>query len=133
MRSDDGVGSYIFSKVISSKFLKVVNAGYTPENIIDKVTELSPKRIIIIDAADFGGFPGEVRVIDSEHIPEASLSTHAVSLKVIAKILFEDTRADIIFIGIQPKNVALGEELSPEVSASADGIINYLKKEFSNA
>jgi len=133
LRSDDGVGHYIFSNIISTEFLKVIDAGYTPENIIDEVVNISPKRIIIIDAADFDGFPGEVKVIDSEHISEASLSTHAVSLKVVAKILFEDTKADIAFIGIQPKNVALGEGLSPEVFASAGSIIDYLRKEFSNA
>ena len=133
LRSDDGVGPYISSKISSSEFLKVIDAGYTPEDIIDEVTELIPKRIIIIDAADFGGASGEIRIIDSAHIPESSLSTHAISLRVITKILSEDTKADIIFIGIQPKSVALGEGLSLSVRASADKIINYLRKEFVNA
>lgn len=133
LRSDDGVGPYIFSKINSSKFLKVVNAAYTPENIIDEVTELSPKRIIIIDAADFGGIAGEIRIVDSDHIPEKGLSTHSISLKIIAAILFEDTKADIIFIGIQPKSIILAEGLSFEVSKAANDIISYLKKEFIGA
>jgi len=126
LRSDDGAGPYIFSKLEADGPLKVINAGFAPENIIDEVIEIKPDRIVIIDAADFGGFPGEIRMVSAEDIPEISLSTHMVSLKVIAKILSEDTKAEILFLGIQPKSVSLGEGLSKEVKSSADEIIDYL-------
>ncbi|MHB8154765.1 MAG: hydrogenase 3 maturation endopeptidase HyCI [Candidatus Omnitrophota bacterium] len=129
-RADDGVGPYIASGLRQSIKLSVINAGYAPENIIDQAVKLSAQRIIFIDAADFGGVPGELRLIDAEHIPESSLSTHSMPLPVISRILYEDTKAKIYFIGIQPKSVEHKEGLSCEVSSAADALIKHINQEF---
>jgi hydrogenase 3 maturation protease len=133
LRSDDGVGPYIASYLKNTEKLIVFDAGYNPENFIEETAETRPGRIIIIDAADFGGEAGEARIIDEEDIPESSLSTHAISLKVVYHILKADTGSEIKFIGIQPRQVAHGESLSPEVKAAADKIIARIKKEFTDA
>ncbi len=133
LRSDDGAGPYIASYLNNSEKLAVIDAGYDPENFIEEAAKLKPGRIVIIDAADFGGDAGEVRVISEEDIPESSLSTHAIPLKVIYHILKEDTGSEIKFIGIQPKEVSYGERLSPEVKAAADKMIAKIKKEFIDA
>ena len=133
LRSDDGVGPYIASYLNNTEKLTVFDAGYNPENFIEEAAETRPGRIIIIDAADFGGEAGEARIIDEENIPESSLSTHAIPLKVIYHILKADTASEIKFIGIQPRQVAHGESLSPEVKAAADKIISRIKKEFAGA
>ena len=128
MRRDDGVGPYIASKLSFVPNRTVMEGGMHPENQLDDITRLNPSRILILDAADFGGSPGELRLIETESIPETSLSTHAISLKVIAKILNDDTGAEIVFIGIQPQNVSFGEGLSPRVRHAADKLIQWLKK-----
>ena len=133
LRSDDGVGPYIASHLKNTKKLAVFDAGYNPENFIEEAAETRPGRIIIIDAADFGGEPGEARIISENEIPESSLSTHAIPLNVIYHILKEDTGSEIKFIGIQPKEVSHGERLSPEVKAAADKMIARITKEFTDA
>ena len=174
-RADDGVGPYIASCLRQSAKLSVIDAGCTPENIIDEVIKLfaqhaalshlgikdcqvrpvwadrpvrasaqhpalfdrpvraSAQRIIFIDAADFGGAPGELRLIDAEHIPESSLSTHSMPLPVISRILYEDTKAKIYFIGIQPKSVEHKAGLSKEVNSAADALIKHINEEFKDA
>ncbi len=132
-RADDGVGPYIASGLRQSSRLSVIDAGYTPENIIDQAIELSAQRIIFIDAADFGGAPGELRLIDGEHIPEVSLSTHSIPLPVVSRILYADTQAEIYFIGIQPKSVEYKEGLSGEVKSAADALIRHINEEFKDA
>ena len=133
LRSDDGVGPYIASHLKNTGKLIVFDAGYDPENFIGKAAETGPGRIIIIDAADFGGEAGEARIIGEEDIPESSLSTHAIPLKVVYHILKADTGSEIKFIGIQPKEVSHGERLSPEVKAAADKMIARITKEFTDA
>ncbi|MFH0917819.1 MAG: hydrogenase 3 maturation endopeptidase HyCI [Candidatus Omnitrophota bacterium] len=132
-RADDGVGPYIGAGLKQSAKLSVIDAGSTPENIMDQAIKLSPERIIFIDAADFGGVPGELRLIDAEHIPQASLSTHSVPLSVVSRILHEDTLAKIYFIGIQPKSVEHQDGLSKEVSLAADALIRHVNEEFKDA
>ena len=146
-RADDGVGPYIAVGLKQSAKLSVIDAGYTPENIIDQAIKLlaqrritasqigpgAPGRIIFIDAADFGGSSGELRLIDAQHIPEVSLSTHSMPLSVISRILYEDTQAKIYFIGIQPKSVEHQEGLSYEVKLAADALIKHINQEFKDA
>lgn len=132
-RADDGVGPYIASCLRQSLRLSVIDAGFTPENIIDDVIKLFAQRIIFIDAADFDGVPGELRLIDSEHIPETSLSTHSMPLPVVSRILYEDTKAQIYFIGIQPKSVEYRQGLSGEVKSAADELIKHINQEFKDA
>ncbi|MBN2483378.1 MAG: hydrogenase maturation peptidase HycI [Candidatus Omnitrophica bacterium] len=133
LRSDDGVGPYISSVLENLKDLSVIAAGQNPENVIDKVAGLRPARILIIDAADFGKNPGYTQIVDREHIPETSVSTHAISLKVIAHLIEEDTGVAVEFLGIQPQSVELKEGLSPQVKETADAIIAVIRKEFSHA
>jgi hydrogenase maturation protease HycI len=132
-RADDGVGPYIASVLKSSAKLSVIDAGSAPENVIDQATKLAPGRIIFIDAADFGGTPGELRLIDVEQIPESSLSTHSVPLPVVSRILHEDTLAEVYFIGIQPKSVERKEQLSKEVSLAVDTLVKHINEKFKDA
>ncbi|MBN2145579.1 MAG: hydrogenase maturation peptidase HycI [Candidatus Aureabacteria bacterium] len=129
LRSDDGAGPYMASKLHSASNVKIIDGGMHPENSIEQITAWKPSIILIIDAADFGGGAGEVRIIESEAIPENSLSTHAISLKVIAKILNDDIGAKIIFIGIQPKDVSFGEGLSPEVKTASDELVEWMNRQ----
>ncbi len=129
-RSDDGVGPYLASRLAGLP-VRVVDAGHTPENIIDQVIGLKPSRIIILDAADFGGRTGEVRVIPEEAIPETTLSTHMVPMNVVSRLIKDDTGAEIVFLGIQPENVSLGEGLTPEVQEAAEQIFQTIQRAYS--
>jgi hydrogenase maturation protease HycI len=133
LRKDDGAGPYIASLIRPAGRLAVIDAQYNPENIIDEAARLKPVKMIIIDAADFGGSPGEARAIDRKHIPDSTLSTHSVPMSVVAGILEQDTGAEIVFLGIQPKDVSFGENISPEVRETADKIIKKINEEFCDA
>ncbi len=128
-RSDDGVGPYIARQINKyKKDFTILNAEDQPENIIDEATRLKPGKIVIIDAADFGGMPGEIRLIEKKDIPDTSLSTHSFSPNILAAIIEEDTGADVLFLGIQPESIRFGEGISKPVKEAAKRIIFYLEK-----
>ena len=126
MRGDDGAGEYVYQKIVPKGRLKIINAGMSPESVMDEVIEIAPCRVVFIDAADFGGRPGEIRVIDKENIPQTTLTTHNFPLSVIASIIEEETRAEVFFLGIQAKTVELKEEISEEVKAALDKLIEFI-------
>lgn len=126
LRSDDGVGPYIADCYKEKGSFTLIDAGFSPERIIEQAKELFPKKIIVIDAANFGGIPGESRIIPQETLEEVSLSTHTIPMSVIARLISEDTGAEVFFLGIQPKTVNFGEGLSPEVKKTADVIVKLL-------
>ena len=127
LRSDDGVGIYIAKQIKKcQKNIIILNADSKPEKIIDQAVQLKPQKVIIIDGADFGGRAGEIRLIKKADIPNTSLSTHSFSLNIIARIIEEDTGAEVFFLGIQPRSIRLGEELSKSVRKAAQKIISCL-------
>ncbi|MBA4349211.1 MAG: hydrogenase maturation peptidase HycI [Thermodesulfovibrio sp.] len=126
-RTDDGAGPYIAKNISKPpRNIVVLDAGDKPENVIDKAIEIRPSKTIIIDAADFGGTVGEIRLIPEDSIPDNTLTTHTFPLRIVARIIAEDTGSEVFFIGIQPRSMEFGEELSLEVKESADEIINIL-------
>ncbi|MFH1752624.1 MAG: hydrogenase 3 maturation endopeptidase HyCI [Candidatus Omnitrophota bacterium] len=133
LRSDDGVGPYIGSHLHSARDILIINAEQNPEGCIDEAVQFKPKRVLIIDAADFKGVPGEARLIDRESIPETTVSTHTIPLSVITSIIASDANAEVLFLGIQMKNAGMGEGLSREVKTTADLIIDAIQKELRDA
>ncbi len=128
LRNDDGVGPFIaagLKQFKNNKFI-LVDAGMTPENSIDEVISARPGKVVFIDAADFGGAPGEIRIVPEESISDFTLSTHVFPLSAIARIAGEDTGAAVFFICIQITNASLGETICKEVLNSARLIIDFL-------
>lgn len=126
LRSDDGAGPYIYSKISSGRKFLCLDAGDRPESIVDKATELKPERTVIIDAADFGGKPGDIRIIPEESIPDVSISTHAFPLNIIAKLIRNDTGSEVYFLGIQAGTMDFGEGLTVEVKKASDRLIDLI-------
>lgn len=128
LRSDDGVGPYIAGAISSPKReIIVLDAGDRPENILDRAVEVKPAKTIIVDAADFGGVPGELRIIPEYSIPDNPLSAHSFPLRIVARLLAEDTGSEVFFLGIQPETMAFGEGLSPKVKRAAEEIIKLIE------
>jgi len=124
LRNDDGAGPYIAQSCPT-----VIDAGEKLENIIEEIIAKHPEKVIMIDAANFGGQIGEARVIPIEKVAETTLTTHMFPIPAIARIIETDSKAKVYFIGIQGQSFELGEGLSSEVKQTCDKII----KEINNA
>jgi hydrogenase 3 maturation protease len=120
LRSDDGVGVYIAGKLGGKK---VINAGVAPENFIGKIKQMNPERIVIFDALDFGGKPGEIKIVDARKTEGLKISTHSLPLSFFCK-LFENI--EIYLVGIQPRSNEFGG-MSREVMNSARVLVKLLK------
>jgi hydrogenase 3 maturation protease len=116
---DDGVGSRIADALQPCLEFEAIDAGCVPENYLERVVGTNPDTILMIDATDFGGTPGEFRLLETENIAQSGLSTHAGSLHMLAQYLQARTGARIALLAIQPANTSAGEGMSPEVSRSA--------------
>jgi len=121
MKGDDGAGCFaaeILQKEMHKSSIKVINAENAVENYLGIIEEFKPDTVVIIDAADFGGNPGDIKIMGREEIAETTSSTHTFSLPLIIRHISSETGAKCTVIGIQPKTTAFGEELSPEVHNS---------------
>lgn len=95
------------------------------------------EKVLIIDAVDFGKDPGYIGVLRNEEIPSAlqsKLSVHNIGLSDIMFVLKLADRQppDMVLLGIQPKKIELGLELTDEISAKlpelASAAVDILKE-----
>jgi len=127
MRADDGVGPFVGERVLfRAPEHRVINAYTTPENIAQTAIDFKPDKIVLLDAAHFGGRPGEFKIIPLEQISRhAVVSTHSFPLSVTFSVVREDTGAELVALGIEPGSMEFEEGLTPEVKEAALSLIGY--------
>ena len=123
---DDGVGSCMARVLESCPEFDVVDAGFVPENHLETVARKNPDTILMIDATDFGGSPGQARLLYPDNIALSGISTHAGSLEMLAKYLHARTRARVALLAIQPVDTTEGQGLSPQVAQTARALRKLL-------
>lgn len=128
LRSDDAVG-LVLVQLMQEKVpdsVNLLNCETVPENFIGQVEAFQPTHVLLIDAAEFGGAPGDARLFSPERVVGITLSTHAISLSLLAKIIEDRTRARVRILGVQPKVLEFGETLSSELKEASKGISKAL-------
>jgi len=121
LRNDDGIGSLLVQRLKNKVPYIVYDSGPSPENYLGKIIKDKPDNIVIIDAVDFAGRPGEFRILEGNDIETINFfSTHDASISLAINYLQREIAVDIIVLGIQPKNLDFGEILSPEAQETLD-------------
>ena len=117
LKSDDNIANIVLDK-LSFKDITKIRAEITPENFITRLKKYD--EIIILDALDFGGETGDVKIFDLDEVKGVSLSTHSLPIDLLKRFL---PNSEIKVIGIQPKNIDFGEVLSSELQNRIDEIV----------
>jgi hydrogenase 3 maturation protease len=129
LKGDDGIGVFLAGElkreIGENKDIMVIGTQ-VPENFIRPILDFRPGRVVILDAADFRGRPGEFRVIKQEEIMGFLVSTHNMPLTIFLKAL-ENLKAEKTLVGVQPKGLEFGTGLSPEVRAGAGDVLGFVR------
>ncbi|MDD4899386.1 MAG: hydrogenase 3 maturation endopeptidase HyCI [Candidatus Omnitrophica bacterium] len=132
LKSDDALGSLLAIRLQGKAPFIVYDAASTPENYLGKIIRDNPDNVVIIDAADFGGKPGEYRILEGEEVKTVNLySTHNASLSLTINYLQSHIKADIIILIVQPKSISFGDKISPEIAQTLEeleGLFNGAKE-----
>ena len=123
---DDGVGSYIAEALEPCLGFDAIDAGFIPENHLEKVADKHPDTILMVDATDFGGKPGQARLIFPDKVAYSGVSTHAGSLRMLAEYMSARTKAHVALLAIQPADISAGESLSPVVTETFNDLLENL-------
>ena len=125
LRGDDGIGPAVID-LLEGIVPHALDAGGVPENFTGTIKRLRPEAIVFIDALDFGGRPGGVRLVELSDIQEYGASTHNFSLDVSMEYLKGETGADVFLVGVQPERIAEGEEISPALAGPLKALAEVL-------
>lgn len=129
-RGDDGVGSYLVKRLQQKVSIPLIDAGDVPENYIGQIERSQADFVLIVDAADFGATPGEIALIELQHLKEIGASTHSANLSLLFKVIPMSKRPETLLVAIQPETTLTGKGLSEAVRNSLDGLENLFRRLF---
>lgn len=125
IRGDDAVGELV-AREFNKDDWETVDCGSVPENHIIMVEKGEYDTVVIVDAANMGLNPGEIRIVDRELLNVFTMSTHALPLSLVIDYLEERTK-EVFLIGIQPKDMRLKEGMTAELKEAKNKILKLLK------
>jgi len=124
LRGDDAAGLMVAQRLTPRPpHLVPLIGGTAPENLTGEIKRLKPSHLIVVDSADLRAAPGTIQIVGYDQIGGHSFSTHSSPLKLMIDFLLADIAFEPIVIGIQPKSLAFGAAVSPEVMAAVDEVV----------
>lgn len=98
-----------------------------PENALSTLRKFRPDLVVLMDAADFGGVPGEVRWINPQATSGFSASSHTLPFSVLSKYLTKELGCEVRLLGIQPLSLDFDTVLSSAVKNSLALLVKDLE------
>jgi hydrogenase maturation protease len=133
LTGDDGVGVHVIRELIKRyRFpdsVRLIDGGTMGLDLLPFIEDID--RLIIIDAVDFKKPPGAIEIINGDSLPailSSKLSVHQIGLSDLFFVIRmkELPLKEICLIGIQPKSMETGTELSEEIKAKVDILIKHV-------
>jgi hydrogenase maturation protease len=131
--SDDGVGVHALNRLRDEyefpKSVTLIDGGTKGLDLLPFLEETD--RVMFLDAANFKKKPGTIGTIDGDNIPaflSSKLSVHQIGLPdmLFAAKFMEITPPEMCLVGIQPKSLETGTELSDEIGARLDDLLDTI-------
>ena len=133
--SDEGVGVHVVDllreQYAFSPAIDLVDGGTMGLDLLPLFQ--TRDKILIIDAVDFGKAAGHVGVLNGNNIPSvlnSKLSVHHIGLSdvLFAAKLMREAPPDVCLVGVQPKYLDVGLDMTDEVRAQLNTIIDHVLK-----
>lgn len=133
--SDEGVGVHVARKMMEMDFppqVRVVEGGTDGFGLMHVLLEAD--RLILVDAVKGGGSPGSIYRFEIEDCPPFpdifKTSVHQISILEVINLsgLIGCTPRTTV-IGVEPKSLEMGMDLSPEVEVKIPRVIKLIREE----
>jgi len=132
---DEGIGSHVVHALGEADLsdVEIIDGG-TSLDVLQLCEDAD--KLIIVDAVRGGGMPGQIyrfRIGDITLEQKPLLSLHDMSLIDSLKLMRLWHNIDgAVIIGIEPKDIGWGLELSPELEQTVPRIIDVILAELNN-
>ena len=127
---DDALGVRLAEQLQRAGISTAVVAGTVPENIAGVLSRGGYDNVVFLDAVDFGAEPGSVVLLDAAEIQSRfpQVSTHKISLGMTARVIQSESRTKVWLLGVQPKSLRTGSEMSEPVKQTLKLLAGLLKE-----
>lgn len=135
---DEGVGVHVIRALADRQAppdVEVIDGGTAGCDLLPLIS--GAEKVVIVDALQGGEPPGAVyRLTPQDFEQQASpnvISLHDIGIMDVLRMLelMDGRLPSIVLIGVEPGQIEVGVELSPEVAASIPFILDLVLKEVS--
>jgi len=126
-QGDDAAGPAVIARVAGRIQATCIDAGDAPERHLGEARGAGSDTILLLDAVDFGGSPGEITILRAEELPARVGTTHNPSLGLLMRYLEAESGAQVLLLGIQPASIGFGKPISAPVLASVEALARMLE------
>lgn len=122
LNGDDGAGVWLVRRLQAlippSENVLLLDCGPAPENAANALRRFMPTLVLLLDAAEFGGSPGELRWIDPQDTSGFSASSHSLPFSMFSQYLTREFNCRVGLLGIQPSSLEFDAGLSSPVKTA---------------
>jgi hydrogenase maturation protease len=135
---DEGVGVHVVRRLKEISLpgnVEVLDGGTAGLDLVDFIA--NRKKVIVIDAVNAGEKPGTIYHLTEKNLdikPKALMSFHEIDFldAIHMSDVMGDKPEEIVVIGVEPKDMSDGVELSPEIEVRIPRIIEVVMAEVNN-
>jgi hydrogenase maturation protease len=135
---DEGVGVHVVEKLKEMSLpenVEVLDGGTAGLDLTDFIA--NRKKVIVIDTVKAGEQPGTIYRLTEKNLstgPKAIMSFHEIDFLDALHMsdMMGEKPEEIVVIGIEPKDMSDGTELSPEIEERIPRIIEVVMEELNH-
>jgi hydrogenase maturation protease len=132
---DEGIGVHVVGRLKEMSLpenVEVLDGGTAGLDLVDFME--NRRKLIVIDAVKSGGKPGTIYRLTEENLkikPKAIISFHEIDFldALYMSDVMKNKPEEVIVIGIEPKDMSDGIDLSPEIEERIPRIIEIVMEE----
>jgi hydrogenase maturation protease len=130
---DEGVGVHVVNtfeqRYSVPDYVEIVDGGSAGLDLIPFIE--GREKVLMVDAVNFDEEPGYIGILVNEEIPvrfSTKTSMHHLGLLDVLSIVKLSDRSpkDICLIGIQPRSMELGLDMSPEMWDNVNALVERM-------
>lgn len=138
LMGDEGIGVHAVrafeQRYILPEGVEVVDGGVAGLDLIPFIE--GRDKVLMVDAVNSGREPGYIVILENEGIParlSAKDSMHHFALMDVLSIvrLMDSFPQEICLIGVQPKTVEMGLDMSAEMCEKMESILHHIANKLS--
>jgi len=133
LTGDDGFGPAVVAGLRPSERLRPLDVRGVPESFLGPIAASGCAAVLFVDAADLGAEPGRIALVDAARLAEIDVSTHVVSLALMAeavrRLAKEHTPESDVRCGLlaaQPQSLTEADRLSAPVETAVRRAVEAL-------
>jgi len=127
---DDAAAPFLIDLLGKATNLTLLDCESYPQNFIGVISRACPDVVLLVDGAELGLKPGEVRILERAAVTDWGGGSHGFPMEFLMHQIQAMTDAAVFLLGIQIGGLARGAPLHPNVEATVRDLAAFLTERY---